>query len=290
MDILQLQYHIVQKQRSADWENHKSAGGEVFLQMLEDGLRLLYRLPASGSLCGLDEIRFTRNLNTAEKLAQFRHFIPESLLSETEFTGITLAVDPGAFTLVPESLFDEASASDLLKLVAEVSDSEGIFHEKTGAGSVLVFSVAKEWLDWASGIFQPAELKWTCHFSGMMRHFLTESSEKELVLAHIGPSRLHCFGRKDGQFCFFNRYHFKSEQDLLYFFLLALEQTGLDPENALVQLCGSIMTGSAGFEKLNRYAGNLQFAIPGETDSLLPPAAGIRHPVYFDLLSLLSKP
>ena len=289
MEVHSLQYHIVQRQRSAGWEQQRLAGGEVFLQMQEDGLRLLYRLPDSGSLCALDEIRFTRNLDSSEKILQFRHFIPESMLSETEFSKITIATDPANFTLIPEEFFSEESKTDLLLLTGELAESDAVFSEKTGNGMRLVFSVAREWTDWASGIFQPAELHWTCLFSGMLQNILSESKPENLMLAHIGPGRLHCFGRKHGQFCFFNRFDFKTEQDLLYFFLLAMEQCRLDPEKDPVQLCGSIMSGSAGFEKLSRYAGNLNFAVSGEIDSLLPAAAGIRHPVYFDLLTLLSR-
>ena len=50
----------------------------------------------------------------------------------------------------------------------------------------------------------------------------------------------------------------------------------------------TLLISSAGFEKLNRYAANLKFAVSPEQDSLLAPAAGIRHPVYFDLLSLMN--
>jgi hypothetical protein len=288
MEVQSLQYHIVQRQRSADWEQHKLAGGEVFLQLMEDGLRLLYRLPEKGSLCGLDEIRFTRNLSPAGKLAQFRHFIPESLLSEAQFERITLALDPRTFTLIPQALFSTDAAGELLQLVGDVDETDVILNEKAGDDMVLVFSVSKEWTDWAAGIFQPAEVRWTCLFSGMLHHMAAAGPEQNEMLAHVGPGRLHAMARKEGAFCFFNRYDFKTEQDLLYFFLLSMEQAGLNPEHDPVTLCGSIMSGSAGFEKLNRYAGNLQYAVSPEPDSLLPPAAGIRHPVYFDLLSLLN--
>lgn len=255
--------------------------------MMEDGLRLLYRLPENGSLCALDEIRFTRNLSPSEKLAQFRHFIPDSLLSETQFERIILALDPRSFTLIPESLFSPDAAAGLLQLVGDVSTQDEILYEKVREDMVLVFSVSKEWTGWASGIFQPAEVQWTCVFSGMLRQ-MAAYTEKDQLLAHIGPGRLYSLAVKEGKFCFFNRYDFRTEQDLLYYFLLSMEQSRLNPEQDEVLLCGSIMSGSAGYEKLIRYAGNVKFAVSPEPDSLLPPAAGIRHPVYFDLLSLLN--
>ena len=285
MEELRQQYHMVQRQRSADWDRHKTAGGEVLLQMMEDGLRLLYRLPDKGALCALDEIRFTRNLNQSGKLQQFRQFIPESFLSEAEFSLVRIAADPTAFTLIPSPLFSEETARDLLQLVADVPETDVIFHEKKGDDVHLVFSVPGEWVEWAAGFFTQAAPDWTCLFSGMLQT-MSQAGDSAGMLLHVESGRIHCMAKNNEGLSFFNRYRYRTEHDLLYFFLLAMEQSGLEPGSDLVQLCGSIMSGSAGFEKLQRYAGNLRFALPPETESLLPPAAGIRHPLYFDLLTL----
>jgi len=288
MEILQVQYHIVQRQRSADWESHKKASGEVFLQVLEDGIRLVYRLPNAGSLCGLDEIRFMRNLDTAGKVAQFRHFMPESLLSEAEFSKITIAVEPACFSLVPENLFEPTAARDVLKLAGNLSEESEVFSENSGNGAVLVFSLEKEWMDWASHIFNPAELVWTTNFSGLLNTAYL-APEGAGFISHISPSNITCIYANQGQLFFLNRFPYRSENDLLYFMLLSLEQCNLEAETHPIRLSGSILPGSAGFEKLSRYAGNLSFTVPEEVDSLLPPAAGLRHPVFFDLLCLLNQ-
>ncbi len=288
MEILQVQYHIVQRQRSADWESHKKASGEVFLQVLEDGIRLVYRLPNEGSLCGLDEIRFMRNLDTAGKIVQFRHFMPESLLSEAEFSRISIAVEPACFSLVPDKLFETTAARDLLKLAGNLPEESAVFSENSGNDSILVFSVEKEWADWATNIFNPAELVWTTNFSGLLNTAFL-APEGAGFISHISPGNITCMYANQGRLFFLNRFPYRTENDLLYFLLLALEQCNLEAETHPIRLSGSILPGSAGFEKLSRYAGNLSFTVPDEVDSLLPPSAGLRHPVFFDLLSLLNQ-
>ena len=287
MEILQQHYHIIQRQRAA---TSPAAGEtEIILQVTEDGVRILQFIPDNQLLSGLDEIRFTRRLGPEEKMEQFRLFIPESLLSEASFSRIHLAADPPAFSLIPELLFSEESAGSLLELAGNFNPEDGIFHEKIGPDMVLVFSSGRWWNDWARGIFQDSEISRTCNFSGLLTYASGGLPEEDALLAHIGPSTMHAFGRKNGNLCFFNRFAFRNEQDLLYYFLLSMEQSGLDPENSPVYLCGSIMSGSAGFEKISRYAGNLRFAIPPEVNSALPPSSGIRHPQYFDLLSLIKS-
>jgi hypothetical protein len=283
-------YHQVQRQRSALRQAAASPENQdVILQFTEDGFRLCAFIREGNILCGLDEVRFTRQLSSAEKLAQLEHFLPDSLLADQPYAAITIAVEPLAFTLIPADLFSEDAARFLLEISGDGSPEDRCFSELVNAEMLLYFSVDKNWCENAAKIFSKAAIAWTCNFSGLLR-FASGPMEKDGLLARIGSGYLHTFGRKDGKLCFFNRYTFRTEQDLLYYFLLSMEQTELDPEKSEVQLCGSIMTGSLGFEKISRYAGNLRFVIPEAVQSELPPSSGIRHPQYFDLLTLLPDP
>ena len=282
-------YHIVQRQRSAQLSGNGTEPAEILLQILEDGIRILHIQSQSCRLLGLDEIRFTARLSGSQKMEQFRTFIPDSLLSEESFSRITIAVEPVSFSLLPKNLFSTASAPVCLEIAGNYHPEDGIFSENIHPEMILNFSVSRVWIEWASSVFHASEINWTCNFSGLLQYAAGQLPEADALLAHIGPGTMHVFGRKNGQLCFFNRFHYQTEQDLLYFFLLAMEQSALNQESSPVFLCGSIMSGSAGFEKMNRYAGNLRFVLPPEVISVLPTSAGIRHPQYFDLLSLISK-
>lgn len=282
-------YHIVQRQRSAQLSGTETEPAEILLQILEDGIRILHIQSQSCRLLGLDEIRFTARLRGSQKMEQFRTFIPDSLLSEESFSRITIAVEPISFSLLPKALHSNGAAPALLELAGNFHPADAVFSESVHPEMILVFSIPAEWIEWASSVFHASEINWTSNFSGLLQYAAGSMLEDDALLAHIGPGTLHVFGRKSGQLCFFNRFRYQTEQDLLYFFLLALEQSGLDPDSSPVFLCGSIMSGSAGFEKIHRYAGNLRFVLPPEVNSELPPSAGIRHPQYFDLLALTSK-
>lgn len=289
METLQQSYHIVQRQRSALLSESEQAKAGILLQVLEDGIRILHIQLNENRICGLDEIRFTRILSHSEKLEQFRQFIPESLLSEAPFSRITIAVDSPSFSLCPAELFCSGLETELLGVAGNFHPEDVVHSETLADGLVLIFTVPVEWKNWATGVFLAPEVKWTSNFSGMLNYAVRDIEQEDCLLAHIGPRFMYVFGRSQNKLCFFNRFQYQTEHDLLYFFLLSMEQSGLDPEKNLVLLCGSIMSGSAGFEKISRYAGNLQFAVPSEVHSDLPPASGIRHPQYFDLLSLLEN-
>jgi hypothetical protein len=288
MEVLQPQYHIVQRQRATQMPMESS--GDIVLQINNDGIRILLTGGNDGRLLGLDEIRFTRSLNGAGKVEQFRHFVAGSLLAEARFPRVRIAVEPVSYSLVPRQLFSEEAAPLLLELAGNWRPQDGLFYENLHPEMVLVFSPGEQWLEYTGEIFDASEICWTSSFSGMLQFACGSGMEENALLACIGPETIHCFGKKDGSLRYFNRFCFRNEQDLLYYFLLGLEQSGLDPETAPVSLCGSIMSGSAGFEKISRYAGNIRFALPAEVPSDLPPASGIRHPQYFDLLSLLKSP
>jgi hypothetical protein len=283
MENHQVQFQLIQRQRAA---RQPQGNAEIILHLTDELVRIL-QIQADERilLLGLDEIRFTRSLSAAGKVEQFQQFVPESLLGEARFPRICMAVEPVSFSLIPKELFDVAAAGDLLRLAGNWAEQDGIFFEEVHPGIILVFSPGKEWLNYATEIFDTSEIRWTTSFSGMLRY--AASMEEDALLACIGPASMHAFGKRAGRLEFFNRFNFRNEQDLLYYVLLSMEQSGLDPEVSPVKLCGSIMPGSAGFEKISRFVGNISFAMPPELLSELPPSSGIRHPQFFDLLSLL---
>lgn len=282
MENQQLQFQLIQRQRAA---RQVPGNAEIILHLTEEVVRILQVQGDERILVGLDEIRFTRSLSAAGKVEQFRQFVPESLLGESRFPRISLAAEPVSFSLIPKELFDADAAGNLLQLAGNWEKEDGVFFEEVHPGIMLVFSPGKEWLNYAAEIFDSSEIRWTTSFSGMLRY--AAGMEEDALLACIGPSSMHAFGKRGGKLAFCNRFSFRNEQDLLYYFLLSMEQSGLDPETSPVKLCGSIMPGSAGFEKINRFAGNISFAMPSEFPTELPPSSGIRHPQFFDLLSLL---
>ena len=93
-----------------------------------------------------------------------------------------------------------------------------------------------------------------------------------LVLAHRSAERLDVHVMREGRLLLSNSYPARSVQDVLYFTLLAADVTGLDPQTAEVQLCGTHIS-TADLELVRRY---FPFCIPasGPGWSELKPSAG----------------
>jgi len=282
-----MHYSITQHQRSLDWENHKSEKSKALIQILPFGIRILVWLEQSEELVALDEIQFTKDLTIEEQFGQFRNFIGESVLNEATVLAVTLVIDTPYFTLLPATLFEEASAKANLESLSKIPFSYQFFFDKTLENMVLTFAVPKIWTDWAEQVFSNSEVNWRCGVSGYVKQAnQQESGEESALYAHIHPKSLTALGIKNKGVEFLNQFSFQTENDLLYYLLLAANESGINPETDRVWLSGSILAGSSGYEKLNRYFGNLVFVKNPSVPSAFPWNEGLQKPLYFDLLSV----
>jgi len=282
-------YTLFQRLRSTSWETRKQEPSNALIQVIPQGVRIAIYLPTNNILVALDEIQFTSDLTTDQQFEQFKRFIPESVLSEAAISSITISVEPRYFTFLPTHLFSEESAEASLMELSEISFPFIVMTEKVRPEMVLVFAAPKIWYEWAEQVFSFSEIHWTCSISGMLEPILNRAGEKE-VFAHIDPKSFIAFGVENGKLLFANYYPFKAENDLLYFMLLVMQEMELTSDTGKVNLSGSILSGSAGFEKLNRYFGNLSFVKNPDIEHEFSEYESLRHPLYFDLVSLLLKP
>ncbi len=287
MDSTPIQYSVTQKIRSAKWESRKGDSTSALIQILPEGVRTLLSDSQQSLELALDEIQFTSTLTEPQKVEQFSKFLPSGVLAESAVTSVTIAVEPRFFSLLPMELFSIEAAKNCLRLLSDIPFEFTVFHEMIGNETVLFYAVPNEWMNWASQLFSASEVYWTCGISGLIRQALhmTPSGEKA-VYAHVDTRSFIGIGVDDGKLIFANCYPFKAENDLLYFLLLIMEETGLLPESAPVYLSGSILSGSSGFEKINRYFGNLRFVKNPVLPNEFPSQETLQHPYYYDLTTL----
>ena len=281
-----MDYSVIQHLRSSNWEDHKTQNSKALVHILPFGIRILLYLEAGMEWVALDEIQFTRELTVGQQLDEFRHFIPESLLSEATILSVSFALESPYFTLLPSELHTPEVAKINLETLAKIPFAYQIFYDKPMENVVLSFAVPQIWLDWAGQVFSNSEINWCCGVSGYLNQILrTESSNETAVYAHIHPKSLTSYGIKNNELQFVNHYPFQTENDLLYYLLLSAQESGVNPEADRCWLSGSILAGSAGYEKLNRYFGNLAFVKNPSVESFFSPNDLLQKPLYFDLVT-----
>ena len=240
---------------------------------------------------GLDEIQFTRNLDHGLQIAQMEQFSQQSLLSKSNIVQVSIAFDSEIFCLMPKDYFKPAQSRDLLEWIGEVGAQTEVMHDSIpNQDFVLIHGLPGGWKNWAEQLFESSETHWMSGVSGLLNQASKRSVQtgEALLMAHIESNYLYLIAAQNGIVSYANRFAYQSENDLLYFVLLALQESNMNPMESRVILSGSILPGSLGFEKLARYVLELEFA---KSNSELQIPAGfeiVKHHHYFDLLSIPS--
>jgi hypothetical protein len=281
----QTDYLVTRCYRSPDWETDRHAPSVAFLEAGPEAIRIVLRRDYGRLITALDEIRFTRKLGEEERFGEFRRFMPESLLTEAGLRALVFIAEPTAFTLIPKKLLTEGSERQILGWTAPVAESDRVLSETLGEETMILFSVPAVWWNWALQVFNQPEVYWTTGISGLFRAFSSGAPNREAFLAaRVLNQSVLALGWRDNSLRFINRFGYQSENDLLYYLLLACRESGLSPENDPVLLCGNISPGSVGFEKISRYLGNLSFLKDESPEGPFTAEGGPESSTFFDLI------
>lgn len=291
MNSINTYFVVNQKLRHPDWENAKNQALSIIIQIKSQGIRILLLSANFKEALGFDEINFTRKLNFVQQIEQIQAFTTDSLLSETNPQKVYLVLDSEVFTLCPSALYVESEKELLLQQLARPTYKTDCFADlQPNTDFHLIHAIPTLWTDWANQLYTASECEWHSILGGLLANGkkLSASSTQPIMLAHIDSSHLYILGFEMGNVLIANRFSYQSENDLLYYMLLIIEELKAKPEEIRVILTGNILSGSLGFEKLSRYIANLEFGkhlngfeIPSGLDAL-------HHHNYMDLASLPS--
>lgn len=279
------EYQVTRRYRSPDWENDRHSPSVAFLDVSSEAVRIVLRRDTGRLITALDEIRFTRILNEENRFGEFRRFVPESLLSEADLRALVFVAEPSAFTLIPKKLLTEGREREILDWTAPVAATDRVLAETLDDEKMFLFSIPGIWWDWAGQVFNQPEVKWTTGIAGMYRGLSSgQAGTGSFLAARILNQSVLALGWKDSSLQFVNRFGYQSENDLLYYLLLACREAGLSPENDPAGLCGNIRPGSVGFEKISRYIGNLSFLKDESPDNPFTGEEENLESAFFDLI------
>jgi len=285
--VTQVNYTVFQKIRNTALINGQEQNCKALVQIKPQGIRILALDENLKDVLALDDIQFTKNLEISEQISQFQHFISDSALSELKITNIWFSYSSAFFTLLPEILFDEEKAEIALQQICDLPDSFQIQDEKLSINARLIYGLPKEWTDWTNLVFDTQEVSWICNETSFIESgiLISKVAETKICLALIENNYLFFGVFLDGKLLFFNRFEYKTENDLLYFCLLGMHETAMEPESTRLIVCGSLLPGSIGMEKLSRYFGEIEFAKPITKIQIESDFDVLRHHNYFDLTS-----
>jgi len=282
-----ISYSVFQKVRHPFISSRNEEKCEAIVQIKSQGIRILILSKFHFEILALDDIQFTKELDFSSQISQFQHYIAESSLSELKIDKIWFCYSPQYFCLLPEALFDEKKAELALLQICEIPFFYSIKFSDVKNGAKIVYALPKVWEEWTVQLFGSSEVAWICNHAGFLEDGLqiSSGSEKPIHIGQIENDQIFCGVFLDDKLLFFNRFSYKSENDLLYFCLLVMEENQMVPETDRFIITGSLLPGSMGMEKLSRYLGAMEFARPIHSIPFEKEFEVLKHHNYFDLMS-----
>lgn len=259
----------------------------AIIQVKKESIRLVLIDDGLSQLVGFEEIQFTRPLDPQAQADELMDIIRNSMLNGVSLSAVKWLIESPHFCLLPQSLFDPAHAQMYLEQVTELSHLDQIVFQPVMSDAVLIYAVPAVFLEVAARLFPAIPLQWHSSLSGLIAVGLEMQKESPFLLIQIENKQLFALGFSSGNLLFINRFAYFTENDLLYFSLLALKEMQLEADSSLVLVSGNLQADSLGYEKLNRYLGRMEFVKP--IQPIAQPALDLLNkPAYFDLLSNLN--
>ncbi len=184
-------------------------------------------------------------------------------LASESYDQIQLICQTGQFALVPEPLFDEASLPHYLKLNARLDhDVWPHFDRVAGAGLVNVFLGLPRLERWIGERFEGV----SCRHSGsvLIETFLRQPhwDNRPHCFVRVGSRTMEIVLIRNQALLAYNQFSFSNSEDFLYYLLMFMEQSDVEPEEADVILFGEVSEDHLLFRTVYRYVRNLHMLDP----------------------------
>ncbi|MFN0049298.1 MAG: DUF3822 family protein [Cytophagales bacterium] len=212
----------------------------------------------------LEHYQFEQTNSAKELLNVLKEVFEESnYLNAGFWKSIKLNIKNLKFSLVPNSLFAESYAKDILSVNCTVSDYEVLYYYKhTSNDTVNIFAAEQELIDWFKKIYPNKLVEVLHHTSTMMEGVLQYSTENEAksVFVNIEDSIATIAVRDNNAMIFINNFKFTTPNDLLYFILFTYDELDLNTETIPMVLMGNIHKNSDYYSRIYKYIRNITFS------------------------------
>jgi hypothetical protein len=159
-------------------------------------------------------------------------------------------------TLVPNKLFQEETAREMLELNTDIYDiikSDPL----SEIDAHLVYTIPNDINDLVFTFFTNAKQK--AQQTILIEQFSKFDNNKDHAYLYISKNILNVTAFKNSKLIFNNSFNIDTKEDLLYFSLFTFEQLKLDTETVNVKLYGNIIKGDENHQLLYEYIRNIEF-------------------------------
>lgn len=212
----------------------------------------------------LEHYEFNQAGSTKEILAVLKEIYEDNhYLNAGFWKSIKLNIKNLKFSLVPNSLFAESYAKDILSVNCTVSDFEVLYYYKHSSNdTVNIFAAEQELIDWFKRIYPNKLVEVLHHTSTMMEGVLqyATGNQAKSVFVNIEDQIATVAVRDNNALIFINNFKYSSPNDLLYFILFTYDELDLNTDSIPLVLMGNIHKNSDYYSRLFKYIRNISFS------------------------------
>ncbi|WP_026899208.1 DUF3822 family protein [Daejeonella oryzae] len=206
---------------------------------------------------------------------------------QLNFRKIKISLETPEFTFIPQELYSEDLLNDYLQFIKPASGSEAKASAIEKAGLINLTAIDSE---------LTKELKQRFHNPLIVSSIdpyiestsqIAKESNSSILFLNFQKSAFEAAHYKEGNFIFYNRFEFTTEDEFNYFLLNIIEQLNLDVQHTNIQLTGDIDFNNQLTERISKYFHEISL---GEVPHILKESWSLAtneglH-TYFSLLSL----
>lgn len=197
----------------------------------------------------------TENTDWLDQLFDSHHFLKAGF-----WKSIQISIKNEKFTLIPTSLFIPECASEYLQFNCYIkSNEETTFYHHKALNITSVFAYPFAVINWLKRQYPHKKVNIIHHTSSFLEGVMRETSgdHETGVYANIENELLTLVVKKGNNLEFCNNFHYKTNEDILYYILFVLDQLKLQ-KNTTITSWGNIDFDSQLFSLLTTYIRNIE--------------------------------
>lgn len=268
----------------------------LYLSIGQDGLEICVIDIQNNHCMFLEHYSFYVNLSHNQLTSHLNWIYDNHLfLKAYRWNQVKIALRGKAFTLVPQTFFEEDEAVKYLKHLTDVTIDQTICYSHIESIDAMdVFLVEQELIDWFEQIYTSSSKLVFVHQTAPLVEGLIHQNKK--VTADLPRVYLHIesdylvltiFKERNLEFC--NIFLYKTAQDFLYYVLLVIDELRYFPDKTIINLSGSIVKDSTIYQLLDKYVQKIEITLDKKTIDWVEFGTKFeKAPLYqyFDLFSL----
>jgi hypothetical protein len=183
---------------------------------------------------------------------------PQELAEELSATykKVVIGLPANGFTLVPRPLFKKDKVADYARLL-DVKPAEKVLAQVLDAQNVIIYKVDEKIIS----AVQKFDLANTVYIGkGWITAMAQKSPANNALYLYTENEKVEFLAFKDGRIRFYNRFEFKSEDDLVYFTAFVTNELNMPPRSTHLKLSGDIKPGDQYNSRLAEFFSEISFS------------------------------